>query len=381
MKYLYRNTFLILSQVLFLSSCSFISRDAANTKSFVENRNDKNITWTQRIVNSTFEIVNIDGDFRNDILIEKQNIIDLNFGSHPYNSKIIVTAREGRNGKYDKVLWRLSQNGDDAEQHHDFIRIIDKIFIGWDQNDIWDDVYYYCEVTTGRILFSSTSDLFPILSPRINLKRFICVWSGNTPGWNYDFRQYPNPLGLLRYVSLDEIIEEYMISGDIEERPKTPDIKFNKKNLPGEYRIISVFSPQSNPDENIFTDFYVILRYNEKYEIKIPVVSDHLDIDNAIFSEKDKIKIIPIGKSKTAYLSEERFQNIEEASLDELKLLKNEIKARNGYKFENTELNNYYKQKIWYFVQEDELKREKLIYQEEKVKLKKIEELEKNLSR
>lgn len=381
MKYFIRNIILMVTQVLLLSTCSYFSRDAARSVSVVEQRIGKKHTWSQRIVNSTFEIVNIEGDFNSDILLEKKNIIDLKYGSYPYNSKIIVTAKEGINGNYDKIIWSIDQYGDDAEQHYDFIRIIDKHFLGWDAYTEWDDVYYYYEIKTGRLLFASTSDLFPIAYRRKNLKRFICFYSGNTPFWKKRYKHYTNSLGIIRYLSLNGVKEEYMLTGDIEERPKTPKIKFYRNDLEGEYSKISFFSPRFNPDESIITDFFIMLRFNKKYEIKIPVVLDHLDIENAIVPKGAPFKIIPIGKSKSEYLMEERFQNIETASLDELISLKNEIRARNGYKFENDDLNSLFMKKMWYCEQEDEIEAEKLLTPKEKATLKKIEELQKLMSR
>ena len=85
-----------------------------------------------------------------------------------------------------------------------------------------------------------------------------------------------------------------------------------------------------------------------------------------------------VQTNNTEYLLSERFQNLESKSKEELRLLRNELFARHGHSFLNTNLKKYFKQQSWYNEIEGEKVTVDKLSSDEKIILQKIIFIERN---
>lgn len=251
---------------------------------------------------------------------------------------IIAWALDDKN-IFNKKIWEINDIGYEVDTYWDYIKLIIYGCCGS------DDSFIFYHKDTGKKYLTSTSDFAFFNVPNTRNRRVSTFHSSNAHTSQLFRGKYKFPLGILYYASREEVKYEILVAGKLNDLHGTPKMSF--KDDKQESSNLTLWSANGNSDLKAISGLSLIMDF-DFFKIEIPIVEDHLDLDNAVLPSEYVIKLIPYGNNKIDYLKEDRFKKLEKLSKAELRILRNEIFARHGHSFKSDDLKEYFSSKIWY---------------------------------
>lgn len=283
----------------------------------------------RRVVNTRFEFPS------DDVLLEiSENLVSIH-GQDGCDGKIDVTAYRRENKQFNSVAWSLHERGERAELFGRYLKIVR--FGGGGSED--STVFYNSE--TGRKIMNSSSDLFPL-----NNFRIVGYQSSKAEGIP-EYTPDKEELGVMLYATNEgSIVSQLAIFGGKDDPGWTPEISFKVGKEPP----TKVLPPMNTSLDCLkcqLTGFSIILTFDENQSVVIPVIQDSLDITHASVPRGMRIQLKNIVPNDS-YLRESRFKDLGGKSKEDLRLLRNEIYARHGNSFDDSNIRAYFKGQSWY---------------------------------
>ena len=309
--------------------------------------------------------VEFNNDFGYNLLVENiyiknQLIADGSYGE--INSKAyLMKDRVPTN-----IIWEITEFAHDAQLGYPFYITIQDACCGDESTKS------YFNLNNGKKIFSTTSGILNIFTENRD-KLYISFLSISA---SKDFpSQYPydsNVKGILSLSTKDNVISRLIIlyKGEIADYDYTPDLYFNNTRKTNEINIPILYN-----DKKDLNSIELSIQYYTDNKIYIIIQNGNFTVTNNADFEEFEFSLISEDE-KDNYLFNENFLNIDIKSKSELRLLRNEIFARNGHSFDGEDLKtnfkskSWYKEKVGYTVRQDDLTNNELTV------LKRIQNLE-----
>jgi hypothetical protein len=312
----------------------------------------------KHIINKKYDVISFyrDGKFT-DILLDQTLDHTITPGEEGRRTKINITAWGFANDQFKKLLWEINDVGYEASKSGDYIYLTT---YGCCSSD---NTHIYYKISDGKKFLTATSKFARLSVPNTKNKRIITFHSSNAQV-SYQEYDYSSQLGILHYANENEIIQQALITGELDGLHSTPEITFKTEKEESEN--LSLWNANHNNDPQAINGLSAVIDFTYFFNLEIPIVKDRLDLDNVKLPNNLKIRIIPVGINYDEYLSDERFLSIESKSKEKLRLLRNEIFARHGHAFNSSDLKEFFFNKVWYqeipnhIVSEEELTKAEL---------------------
>lgn len=277
----------------------------------------------------------------------------------------------------NKTLWTIEDNSDEVFYH--WMDIIETVKYGCCGAS---DTHKYYDLNSGKKILLCDSELYYIKNSNDKSNVFFGFNSYTSVISSINKFEKGTITGQLFYSNRDSLIDNLIfVFPEIDVYAWLPNNIYLMDKLGNKFLDITKSGNISKIQiEDSINSFYFVLDYSYGDPIQIKIEKDRFNLEKSIIPKN----ILVDSPNKTyipEYLNSSEFKSLENKSPDQLRLLRNEIFARNGHSFDSEDLRSYFGSKPWY--------KEKLGYKvglvgltnDESLFLKRILFLEKKLNK
>lgn len=263
----------------------------------------------------------------------------------------------------NKILWSIEENSDEVFYH--WMDLIETVKYGCCGAS---DTHKYYDLNSGKKILHCDSELYYIKNMNNKSNVFFGFNSYASVISSINEFEKGTITGQLFYSDGDSLIDNLIfIFPEIDVYAWLPINIYLMDKLGNKFLDITKTGNISKIQiEESINSFYFVLDYSYGDPIQIKIEKDRFNLEKSIIPNT----ILFDSQNKTyipEYLNLAEFKSLENKSRDHLRLLRNEIFARNGHSFDNVDLRLYFGSKPWY--------KEKVGYKVELVRLTNDESL------
>lgn len=257
-----------------------------STTSTISTRVDKELGIVASIVNRRFTFAEFyadnvaDPEHRKSLLLLEEFKSERSFQAEGQQGTVTVRAWFGSDASPSSDAWTFSQDGDEGMVSNRFYKVIKYGCCGAEATGV------YFNLTEGRKVFTSSSDLFGIEVPNTpnSLKRYVGYCSGMAslaPPESSDPRAV---IGAIEYGSEQGVIDRVLVRRTIKgiEDFGTPKLEaiYQRKRVTDSP--LELWGVDKKNDPSSLSAFSMVFSFGEGGSVTIPVSNDRFDLAHAV---------------------------------------------------------------------------------------------------
>lgn len=196
------------------------------------------------------------------------------------DSYVKTEAWMGKDAKPSQKLWTIEEKGDESE-------ILDRLYKVIKYGCCAaETTFNYFNILTGQKVFTSTGDLFKISVPNttIQLDRYVAYHSRAASLPPVEAETAQNVIGVIQYGSESKMTNKLVLRSKVENSDDvyTPKIKALYQKKFTDSNELMLWGVDKKNSKSSLSDFTLVFSFYGGSELRIPVVNDSLDFNNAV---------------------------------------------------------------------------------------------------
>jgi hypothetical protein len=270
-----------------------VERSATST---VTTREEKDGSITAVVINRRFTFASVpaerDDKARPALLLLEEFKHEQNSAAEGRKSSVVVEAWSGEGPNAVNAAWTIRSDGDEGVLADRFYKITRRGCCGA------EDTFLFFNAESGRKVFTATGDLFRIEVPNTPLRRFIAYHSMMASLPMPLPKPAKNALGVVTYGSDKEATQTVLVRSTAKnaEDTGTPTIKaLYRQKIVAEIPLVLWGADKKNTPTS-FSDFSLVLSFDQGQDIIVPVRNDRLDLKSAKLARGMALQAVAAGK-------------------------------------------------------------------------------------